>query len=175
MTTKTYLPLFSGFYGSIWEDPCFDGEEEYVTLPDGVSFFDIVDWSKYYDAIAIKMCAEIKDMLSDFVSDIAFERVSSPKYYNFENDAIYCDITFDVDAVNGYISSNRDAFDEYIQSNYTSRDGFISSYTNDSVEWLEGWQEDNHKVGAVLHFICMNEGMEEPMYFDDLHISEFYE
>ena len=174
MTTKTYLPLFSGFYGSIWEDPCFDGEEEYVTLSDGMDFIDIVDWNEYYNAIAVKMCEEIKDMLSDFVSDITFERVSSPKYYNFENDSIYCDITFDMDKVLEYINDNRDAFDEYIQSNYTSRDGFISSYTNNPVEWLEGWQEDNHKVGSVLQFICINEDMEEPMYFDDLHISYFY-
>jgi hypothetical protein len=174
MKTKTYLPLFSGFYGSHWDDPCFDGEEDIYELPEGMYFEEFVNWKDYHNHIAKELCKEIKYLLSDFVSDIEFECVISPKYYNFSNDSINCEITFDYDKIINYLNENQYAFSVYIREQYTSRDGFISSYENNASEWLEGWQEDNHKVGSVLQFICMNEGFEEPYYLDDSHVSLFY-
>jgi hypothetical protein len=113
-------------------------------------------------------------LLSDFVSSIEFEKISSPKYYNFENDAIHCEIDFNEESVMNYLNENKDAFSTYIRERYSSRDGFISFYENNAEEWLEGWQEDNHKVGSVLQFICENEGFEEPYHLDDCNISLFY-
>ncbi len=174
MTTKTYLPLFRGFYGSIWEDPCFDGEEEIFDLPDGVEFYEFVDWKSYHEAVAKSLCEEVSELLSDFVSAIKFESVVSPKEYNYSSDSINCEVTFDKRLVGSYLSSNNEAFKEYIKNNYTSYDGFISHYSDDSVEWLKGWWSDPHKVGSVLQFICENEGYEEPIDLHDLHISHFY-
>jgi len=174
MTTKTYLPLFSGFYGSIWDDPCFDGEEEYYGLPDGVEFYEFVDWKSYHEAIAKRLCDEVEELLSDFVSEIKFESIISPNYYNYTNDSINCEITFDKRLINSYIARNNESFKEYIKSRYTSYDGFTSFYSNDSVEWLEDWWIDPHKVGSILQFICESEGFEEPFDLYDLHISHFY-
>jgi hypothetical protein len=56
MKAKTFLPLFSGFYGSIWDDVDFYGEDEYYQLPEGKSFDDMVDWETYHETIARKMC-----------------------------------------------------------------------------------------------------------------------
>jgi hypothetical protein len=39
---------------------------------------------------------------------------------------------------------------------------------------LDEFTNDEHKLGAVLDFILRNEEVEEPMYFDDMHISSFY-
>ncbi len=174
MKVKTFLPLFSGFYGSNWDDPCFDGEDEYFDLPEGTEFWEYVDWERYHHQIANKMCEEIGWLLSDFVNGIEFECISSPKYYNFENDAIHCDIDFNKKLIESYINANKDAFDNYIKDRYTSRDGFISHYENEGSQFLDGWQDDSHKVGSVLQFICENEGYEEPYYLDDCHISMFY-
>jgi hypothetical protein len=174
MKTKTYLPLFSGFYNSHWDEPCFDGEEEIFDLPKGMYFEEFIDWTKYHEHIAKEMCNEVQYLLSDFVSDIEFEKISSPKYYNFENDSIHCEIDFNEEKVMEYLNENQDAFSTYIKNNYTSRDGFISSYENNASEWLHEWQNDSHKVGSVLQFICENEGFEEPWDLNDCHVSLFY-
>jgi hypothetical protein len=171
---STFLPLFSGFYGSHWDEPCFDGEDEHFELPDGMEFWEHVDWNKYHYHIAKEMCSEVKYLLSDFVNDITFERVASPKYYNFENDAIHCEIDFNRNLVESYINANKEAFDKYIKDRYTSRDGFISYYENDGSQFLDGWHDDSHKVGSVLQFICDNEGYEEPWDLSDCHVSMFY-
>ena len=172
MKAKTYLPLFSGFYGSHWDDVDFYGEEEIFDLPDGKYLWDFVDWEAYHEHIAKEMCKEVQYLLSDFVSQINFEKISSPKYYNFENDAIHCEITFNKTKVKKYLKDNYNEFSEYIKSRYTSRDGFISFHSNDPSDWMHDW--DEHKVGSILNFICENEGFEEPYYIDDSHISLFY-
>ena len=174
MKAKTFLPLFTGFYDSHWDEPCFDGEEEHYNLPSDKDFWEFVDWSAYHNHIAKGLCAEVHCLLSDYVKGIEFERISSPKYYNFENDAIHCEMTIDVDAINKYIDDNWSHFKDYIKICYTSRDGFISSYTNDAAEWIKGWEEDQHKVGSILQYICSEEGFEEPYDVTDCHISNFY-
>jgi hypothetical protein len=163
MKANTYLPLFSGFYGSIWSEPCFDMEDEYYNIPKDMSFDDFVDWKSYYNDIAKKYCDFVEGSLSDFVSRIDFQSIESPKYYNFSNDSINCEIEF-----------NDSLVDQYILDNYTSRDGFISFYENDASNWLDGWKEDSHKVGSILDFICINEEIEEPYFFEDMHISQYY-
>ncbi len=107
MKVKTYLPLFSGFYDSHWDDPCFDGEEEYFTLPEGMYFEEFIDWNAYHNHIAKEMCNEVESLLSDFVSSIEFEKISSPRYYNFENDAIHCEIDFNEEKVMNYLNENK--------------------------------------------------------------------
>lgn len=174
MKTKTYLPLFSGFYGSIWSEPCFDGEEEYYNIPKDMSFDDFVDWKSYYNDIAKKYCAYVESHLDEFVNEIKYEGIESPKYYNFSNDSINCEIDFNKEAIESYIIKNSTAFSKYIKDRYTSRDGFISFYENDALQWTEGWEEDWHKVGSILDFICINEEIEEPYFFEDMHISMYY-
>ena len=174
MKAQTFLPLFSGFYGSHWDSVDFYGEEEYFSLPDGDEFWEYVDWDKYHNHIAKEMCYEVCMMLSEFVTDIEFESISSQKYYNFENDSINCTIEFNEGKVQDYIRSKGHAFSEYIRKKYTSRDGFISFYSNDANEWIDAWTEDTHMVGAVLQFICEEEGFDEPFDLNDCHIGLFY-
>jgi len=174
MKTSTYLPLFSGFYGSIWSEQDFCGEEDYYKIPEGMYFDDFVDWQSYYNAIAEKYCEYVEESLGDFVNEIKYEKVGSPRYYNCSNDWIECEIDFNRELIELYILDNFNEFEKYIQENYTSRDGFHSFYENDARQWTEGWESDQHKVGSVLNFICKNEGIEEPYYFDDLHISMYY-
>lgn len=172
MKVQTYLPLFRGFYNSHWSEPSFYGEEDIFDLPKDKEFWEFVDWKRYYNHISKEMCYEVQSLLSDFVSDIEFERLVSPKYYNFSNDTIYCEITFDEDKVMQYIKDNYEKFSEYIRYAYTSRDGFISFHSNDPQDWMKDW--DEHKVGSILQFICENERFEEPWDIADSHVSLFY-
>jgi hypothetical protein len=173
MKAKTFLPLFTGFYGSTFEDVNFDGESEYYSIPDDKELWEYVDWQKYYIAIAKKICNAVENLLSDWVSNIEFEELISPKFYNYSNDSINCEITFDRQKVTDYLIKNYSEFERYLKENYSSRDGFISHYSTEPLDWAD-YHEDKHKLGAVLQFICENEGFEEPTYFEDIHISEFY-
>jgi hypothetical protein len=172
MKAKTYLPLFSGFYNSHWSEPCFDGEEDIFDLPKDKEFWEFVDWNRYYNHISRQMCNEVQYLLSDFVSHIEFERLVSPKYYNFSDDTIYCEITFNKTKVKQYLKDNYEKFSEYIKHTYTSRDGFISYHSNDPKDWMNKWNE--HQVGSILQFICENERFEEPWDITDSHVSLFY-
>ena len=174
MKATTFLPLFTGFYGSIWDDVDFYGEDEHYQLPEGTYFDDMVDWEKYHEAIAKKMCEFVEEELRPFVSEITFERIASPKYYNFENDEIVCEIDLDIQKVHRYLLANFHTFDRYVADRYTSRDGFISFHSSNPFEWLDDWSNNEHQIGAVLDFILRNEDVEEPMHFDDMHISNFY-
>lgn len=174
MKAKTYLPLFSGFYDSHWDDVDFYGEDEVFSLPKDKEFWEFVDWEKYHNHIAKEMCSEVQSLLSEFISEIEFEHVVSPKYYNFENNSINCEITFDELKIQEYLNQNKESFDKYILNKYSSRDGFISWYSNDSDEWMDVWQFNEHMVGSVLEFIATNEGFEEPIDLNDCYISLFY-
>jgi len=174
MKATTFSPLFTGFYGSIWDDVDFYGEDEHYQLPEGIYFDDMVDWNKYHEAIAKRMCEFVEEELRPFVSSVKFVKISSPKYYNFENDEIVCEIEFDKQTVHRYLLANFHMFDRYVADRYTSRDGFISFHSNNPFEWLDDWSNDEHKIGAILDFILRNEEVEEPMYFDDIHVSLFY-
>jgi hypothetical protein len=172
MKVKTYLPLFSGFYNSYWDDISFEGEEEYFDLPNDKEFWELFDWNKYYNHIAKEMCNEVQYLLSDFVSNIEFECIISPKYYNFENDSINCEITFDESKVMQYLNDNHEKFSEYVKYNYTSRDGFITFHSNNPQDWMQDW--DEHKVGSILNFICENERFVEPYDIKESNFSLFY-
>jgi hypothetical protein len=174
MKAKTFLPLFSGFYGSVWDDVDFYGEDDYYQLPEGITFDDMFDWTMYHKAIAKRMCDFVEDELRPFVSKIKFVKINSPKFYNFENDEIVCEIDLDIQKVHRYLLANFHTFDRYVADRYTSRDGFISFHSSNPFEWLDDWSNNEHQIGAVLDFIIRNEDVEEPMYFDDMHISNFY-
>jgi hypothetical protein len=174
MTTSTFLPLFTGFYESIWDNQDFDGEDEYFDLPEDKTFDEFVDWAAYHERIAKEMCSALEGDLCEFVSSIEFERISSPKYYNFETDAIYCEITFDETLVDAYLTEHKDKFAEFLVERYTSRDGFVSFFSTDVEPWMDGYKTDSHMLGSVLEFICKNEEIEEPYDLADCYISNFY-
>lgn len=174
MKKETYLPLFSGFYGSHWDEPDFYGEDEYFNLPKDMEFWEFIDWDAYHTHIAEKMTDKVEELLEDFVESIEFQSVCSPKYYNYSNDSINVVVEFDENVLIEYIKDNGEEFDKYIKDNYSSYDGFVSFHSSNSIEWLDEWLEDKHKVGSVLQFICENEGLEEPWDLDDCHYSLFY-
>ena len=66
-----------------------------------------------------------------------------------------------------YLKEHDEKFRKYLKEQYTSCSGFISSYPNNAGSWLEDNPlEHQHKLGAVLQFILLNEGVEEfDMYY----------
>lgn len=181
MKIKTYLPVFPGFYGTIFE-PSEDSEIEYVNderkkkgLPK-VDFDDMrFNYDEYRNDVAKKACNFLERELSDYVKSIKFDELRSPRFYNYSNDSINCIIEPKIKPIRKYLSDNSEAFDQYLKDQYTSYDGFISSYDNNRGDFMEGQPfAHRHKLGSILEFICQNEGInQESLYYgcDDCYLS----
>jgi hypothetical protein len=172
MEIKTWLPLFKGFYGTFW-----DGDDE---LNDycwnyNVSSDDVqVDWSAYHKMVAFTFVEKMQDDLipMGFIESMTFEKISSPKYYNFENDSIYVTIVPKVEAIKTYIHQYMSEFDAYVKEKYTSRDGFTSFHPNTAFEWglktdnFNVLDNDGHTLGCLLDFIMTNDGHDDNEYLN---------
>lgn len=176
-TIETYLPVFSGFYGGYFESQADSlAEMEYEYFKDiyceDLDFDDLeFDYTSFYTECAMCMAFEVRDELVslDFVSEIDYQKISSPKYYNFANDSIYVAIKLkdeNITNIMNYLNVWRVEFTEYLKGKYTSCDGFISSYSNSIEDWLNTESlEHPHKLGSILDFILENEGFEESELF----------
>jgi hypothetical protein len=177
-TVKTWLPVFTGFYNTIFE-PCEDSEIEYINeqrRENGIDAdvdFDKIEfnYSEYKQNVCECCVAFIESELSEYVSKITLEKLSSPREYNFANDAIHIEIELtkkNESVIMAYLLANETEFAEYIKARYTSCSGFISSYSNDPSEWMNDADllTHEHKLGSILEFICQNESInEEDMYY----------
>lgn len=177
MKVETFLPIFPGFYGTIYEapDPYTDDKPEYVRNEKECD----TDYSDYTDRMSKAVTANVESELSDFVHSITFQRLRSPKYYNFANDAIDVEIEPNVSAIRQYVADNYEAFAEFIRERYTSCSGFISHYSNSADTWvneytdrLTNFNNNAHHLGAILEFIAQNEGITDETIFpeDEYHI-----
>lgn len=167
MKTKTWLPGFNGFYGSLWDDET--GEETELGIINDkrreknlapVTWDDCEwDYKGYYLELSKDIVSTVKQYLVDngFVEGIEFEKLVSPHEYNFQNDSIDVEINLskaNQRLISDYLRKNLGAFNEYIKYHYTSHDGFFSSYSNDVNVWLiDDYLTHAHKLGAVLDFI----------------------
>ena len=122
----TWLPLFKGFYNTIWDG---DAEltqycNEYNVDSDDVE----VDWHRFRNDVAITLVSKMEEDLieMEFIESMAFQSIISPKYYNYNNDSINVVIVPNVDSINKYIVNNINEFDAYLKKRYTSYDGFTS-------------------------------------------------
>jgi len=87
---ETYLPVFRGFYNTIFE-PDFDQ----ILIDNNVQFEDIqFDNTAYENKVAKLLCEYLAKRFGEegLVHSIEFEGVYSPKYYNYSNDSINCKI-----------------------------------------------------------------------------------
>lgn len=181
---KTFLPVFNGFYGSIWEDYLTsDGEAEHYKLDENFDFLSYVDYNKYFNNLSNQFCNILESELKEFIHSIKFEELISPKFYNYTNDSINCIINPNTEKIKEYIFNNKEQFSKFLKEKYTSRDGFYSSHSNNFEEWaeltnnFEDLNSNSHYLGSILNFIAENEGItEECLIYGviDIHISEFY-
>jgi len=186
----TYLPVFTGFYGTIFEcDSEYLEEDEKRDILDNagakdvpeedfdeVTDFDYSAWSKEYSENMVWAIHHKLESLVDGFQNIEFETLVSPKFYNFFNDSINVKIVlksfkaFHAWLMN-YLDINKLQWKEYLENRYTGRDGYIPYYSNT----IEGWKEDTenytkldgHYLGAILDFILQNEDYDiESLYYD---------
>jgi hypothetical protein len=167
---KTYLPIFPGFYNTLFEpDETYEIESindqrRALNLPE-IDYDDCeFDYDSYKNEVSEASCEFIENKLSEILNEevnVKFEKLVSPRWYNYSNDSINIEITISLNKVYEYLCETIDEFEEYIYDKYTSRSGFISSYSNDHNVWLNEYLRDadklEHCLGSVLNFIIENE------------------
>lgn len=174
----SYLPIFSGFYNTIFEAQ----EDTVIEEPYTSDDYDF-DYDEYNQDVAKACVKVVGGWLEDFDIKVEFEELISPKQYNYSNDSINVEYVLGKDSMEKileYLKDNKEAFTEYAKKRYTSRSGFISSYSNDANEWIADLNEWNagvkstssedlsHKLGSVLEFILENEGHDEQDLYDSI-------
>lgn len=190
----TWLPVFTGYYNSI-----FGGSDhfvEYETELDeseyqehyselfkaGVSygffkenFWNYCDFDEAFNTASEYICDGLLQLdHTGIIQDIKYQKTVSPKYYNFSTDSINCEIEYDAEKLKEYIKNNMEKYTEYIKRKYTSRDGFSSSYSNDINDWLDFEDLGDHGLGSVLEFVFLNENVDQVDLCYELNLSEVF-
>lgn len=180
MKINTWCPLFPGFYGTIYEpdeqldiDDINEKRRDINLRPLDFDAFEF-DYDTYRNDVADEFCNEIYGKFSElgFNVEIKFQSVSSPKFYNYSNDSINIEATFDVDQINQYLIYKVEQFRAYVKEKYTPCEGFISHYPNNSDDWHynDAWSKDEHMAGSVFEFILLNEEVDHSQFCIDTNI-----
>jgi len=173
-TFETVLPIFTGFYESIFEDFTEYGglyrelenntELTIEQIENIEKTIDELDTQKDMETTAemiVDAFAKCEEFKRDFIKGWKFENLKSPKFYNYSTDEIYCKVTVDIDEMKKYYDEVRtsEEFDKFLKDTFTSCDGFTSFFSNspDGEEWQE---IDNENIHYILDFIYRDIGEE---------------
>ena len=154
---------FAGFYESMFSGELDAVQERFVEYeveknpgldPDipNNALWHCADYGKAYDHIARAYVDHFNQYILDEYEldlDLKFESMQSPKFYNFETDRIFCEISEEnVRKLREAVSDP--ALRQAIKERFTSRSGFISNYPNHLEDWppLEQW--DHNELGTLL-------------------------
>lgn len=161
MKIETFCPLFPGFYNTIFE-PCEENEIYSHNQEHGTDLsYDDFEWDyeDYQDRVASAFVESFEREFKDIMPgiDIKFQKVVSPKEYNFRNDSINIEVNMNFADFMAVVNENKENIADYIRQNYTSRDGFISWHSNDVEDWCnpEYIQENlEHRIGALMEALA---------------------
>jgi len=174
----------------VWEsviDGDVENEIDYYNNECGknVEYDDLeIDYTTMYADLSQSINDVVENVLKDLnmVSAIKYEKLVSPKYYNFTNDCINTTIEFSQDNINTikeYIKENYEQWSDFLKEKFTSCSGFISHYSNypENDEWqLDNiFNEQSNNIGFVLEFIAQNEEITEiELYYDvEFYVGEY--
>ena len=167
---ETWLPVFPGFYGTAFEADLSDCaaalwgfpalvDDDYKRLAQEI-VHDCFNREDYANAVGVACTEWVETQLlkAGFNVKLTFQRVNSPKEYNFTNDSIDILAELPTSAYRQmlhFCHVHYMSWGKTIRDNYTSRDGFISAYSNDSAIWLTDYlaKRNPHAVGRLLDFI----------------------
>jgi hypothetical protein len=154
MMKQTTIP-FSGFYHSIHDEELDRALQLMFSDDQGNPFegivdraFNLINWQATHLQYA-KEFAECFASHFEFTT-LKFLDLSSPKYYNFETDRIFCEISLD-EVISIYEKVDKSKLAETVKKKFTSYDGFISFYPNDISRWPEAIEEwDHNHIGTLI-------------------------
>lgn len=163
---KFNIPLFEGFYNTsldlgsvLYVSDEGDGD---VTIEE----YENIDWVKTRENVGKRYLNEwlILNMekLNELGIKVSFSHIKSPKFYNFVNDSLVCNASFDEDVSLRILmcefleANNYQKLENVIEKNHSNMDGFISFYSNDPTVWLYeliGPEMDGNVLSTVLEVL----------------------
>ena len=171
------LQLFTGFYGSYYDDSIENNIQ--ADLEHIGKTYEEVDINTNYTELAKDIFDFAKyEYFSEFnfLSELEFDSLESPKYYNYTNDKIYFNCNIDKEAFKTWlielVSEGADLFDNIaneIEDVHTSNSGFISFHSNSYKDWIKDLLEldlENEKTLYKLSFI-LSEYVKSEQLFED--------
>lgn len=178
------IPMFPGFYCSVLDqiiDGAVERETEYLELTDEQQ--NTLWVSSDYSDVRLTMAQEWLELLqsetffyNDIDIELTFHSITSPKYYNYETDRLFAEIS-EADARKLFAMLRGDnRLHDTIKGRFTSCDGFISHYSNDIDEWLDKplMEWDCNELGTLLLALDLptNDLCQEPFEKTDNAICE---
>lgn len=194
----SWLPGFPGFYNTVFDADLHEEVTPLIEsgdLPEDANVDDVLaGWQNgLYEANVVKCICDLLPGYFPRESGILkcdFERVISPKEYNFTNDS--ANVTFEIDMemfapwLRDYLTKHADQWQRCLSSHYRSRDGFMSYYPHDAAEWqpfidamladteppvsgswYNGAIPEDHLLGRILEFVLDTEHESgEPAYIN---------
>lgn len=136
---QVILP-FSGFYCSLHDSAIDDAiaqllsDDQGMPLSDQLSsrFVDACDYRYAFWQYAAHYAQQFAEEFT--LASLKFNRLDSPREYNFETDRIFCDISSeDIDKMKQ--STLAATLAKVAARRHTSRDGFHSFYSPDTADW----------------------------------------
>lgn len=142
---NTYLPFFPGFYESILlnSDTAYNAIQEECNYlreeglnpdPDKYDF----NYKQYQEDICNAFVDAFRGYKPDFVEDVQFTGLYSPRYYNYDTDRIYCNLELSDDweeITREFIRTNYETLRARIAKEWRSYDGFISFISDNIRDW----------------------------------------
>lgn len=196
IVTGSWLPLFPGFYNTLYE---YDSTRAMEDLHEQIKDMQITDeektelmnlvnkklWSTQciYDDIENHNQQVAENFVSFVEAELApayflkveLERIESPKEYNFSNDSIACRYTFsdaNIETIKKFLADHAEGWAKYLKRHYKSCDGFMSWYDwrPDDADWqdIDECLTHSHKCGSIMQFIALTvlERNENDTYFE---------
>jgi len=179
LKNETWLPIFPGFYNTLFEPDESNEIEDINSLRKErglkeISFDDVdFDYDSYRNEISLCCVKFIEEKLKKLgiIKKIIFQEMHSPNFYNYSNDSINIEVEYLFENLSKYVNNNKDKFCVYLKKEYTSRPGFMSFYSTSFDEWSKDTEnftqfDNEHFFGSILKFICLNEEISEDDMFE---------
>lgn len=115
--------------------------------------FDCSLWTDY-SRLYCEQFAEAFEYETGFKLHLRFAELVSPRFYNFETDRIFCNISRKTASALFELSAqdNHEKLSAYLEDKFTPRSGWIPFYSPNLSEWLEKplneW--DHNELGALI-------------------------
>lgn len=157
---------FSGFYESI-HNSLIDDEIDYFfdnNAKLGERLRDSINWHDLLNEYA-KGYAE--SVAHEFNIKMQFESLTSPKYYNFQTDRIFCEIS-ESEVKRIFSETDKHVLTETAKSMFTSRDGFNSFYDPDCLTWGDITDFDHNQLHCLLVAYINNDDFEWSIMEDSI-------
>ena len=156
MKISTWLPIFPGFYGTLFEDLLqdYDKHGEAIALEDALE-------EERRDEVAQHAVQFVDKVLRNLefpgYIGLRFQTLHSPRAYNYSNDEIHVELEVQEDVflprLNQIIQQLSESFAYRLKEDFTSRPGFWSRHSNQLDDWFPASIEDEFRSGYYLQFL----------------------